>query len=493
MTSTAATLPQRRHLAALPVVVLLFLGLRLYFDFKADLVGDEAYYWMWGQHLDWSYFDHPPLHAWLLHLVAQLVGWSRFSVRLLTWASLVLVLWIFHLWSKRLAPADSATWFWRAAALYLASPLFFLFGSIAYNDHLLVALSLLAVHCFVTFVEQVESGRPLQLRWLYGAAVATGLATLTKYNGAFIGLGFAVAVLASPKLRPLLKSPHLWLAGLVAIAIQAPVIWWNARNGFPTVHYHLVDRWGGAAGHFSWAHPLNFILLCALLFSPFLLWPLLRMLRTKPAAGFEASAKLVAVSILATSTLCLLALSTELDAYFYWNIVAFIGILPLLVRFVDPVLRWLHILFGLLIAALFVCDLAVVPPGPLLGHEDHGSSINFGWDEIATHMRQAADAHAPDLFAGTRYSTTSQLGFALHITDAAKLSPEHSEYDFWQAHLPLTGKSALVLTDEPDGSAQIEWLKGHFTTLQQVDAFSITRYGVPLYSWRIFYGERLTP
>ena len=59
--------------------------------------------------------------------------------------------------------------------------------------------------------------------------------------------------------------------------------------------------------------------------------------------------------------------------------------------------------------------------------------------------------------------------------------------------VPLTGKSALVLTDEPDGSAQIEWLKGHFTTLQQVDAFSITRYGVPLYSWRIFYGEGLTP
>jgi hypothetical protein len=29
MTSTAATLPQRRHLAVLPVVVLLFLGLRL--------------------------------------------------------------------------------------------------------------------------------------------------------------------------------------------------------------------------------------------------------------------------------------------------------------------------------------------------------------------------------------------------------------------------------------------------------------------------------
>ena len=29
------------------------------------LTFDEAYYWMWGQHLSWSYFDHPPLDGWL--------------------------------------------------------------------------------------------------------------------------------------------------------------------------------------------------------------------------------------------------------------------------------------------------------------------------------------------------------------------------------------------------------------------------------------------
>lgn len=26
---------------------------------------DEAYYWVWSNHLNWSYFDHPGMIAWL--------------------------------------------------------------------------------------------------------------------------------------------------------------------------------------------------------------------------------------------------------------------------------------------------------------------------------------------------------------------------------------------------------------------------------------------
>ena len=31
-----------------------------------DIYFDEAYYWQWAQHLDWGYYDHPPLVAWLI-------------------------------------------------------------------------------------------------------------------------------------------------------------------------------------------------------------------------------------------------------------------------------------------------------------------------------------------------------------------------------------------------------------------------------------------
>src|SRR3954449_12839847 len=55
-----------------------------------DLAPDEAHYWDWSRHLDWSYYSKGPLVAWLIRLSCELVGpWSEqhtgnlaFAVRL---------------------------------------------------------------------------------------------------------------------------------------------------------------------------------------------------------------------------------------------------------------------------------------------------------------------------------------------------------------------------------------------------------------------------
>jgi len=142
----------------------------------------------------------------------------------------------------RLSPDAPQLWFWRTAAIYLSSPLFFCISLVAYNDHLLIFLCLLAVHCFVVFTDKVETGRPRQTLWLYLAAASLGLAVLTKYNGAFLGLGFFAAFLLRPKLRALLRTPHPWLAALLAVAMQVPVIYWNLTEGLASFRYHLNDR-----------------------------------------------------------------------------------------------------------------------------------------------------------------------------------------------------------------------------------------------------------
>jgi len=484
----------RGELSALQVLVVVFLALRLYFDLNADLLGDESYYWMWGQHLGWSYFDHPPLHAWLLRAVSLLTGWDRLGVRLLTWVTLVGVFGIFWSWAKRLAPDDSQLWFWRAAAIYLASPLFFAMTTVAYNDHLLVVLSLLAVHCFVVFTDRHETGAPQALRWLYFAAMALGLAMLSKYNGIFVGLGFAATFVLRPKLRELLRTPHPWLAAALALVMQAPVIWWNLSEGLASYRYHLDDRWGSGAGHINVMHAVTFVLFSVVLWSPVLLWPLLRLIRSTPTLDFEARARTLTLATFAISTVCLLLISLPLGAYFYWNIVAFVGLMPLLVRFMDnAIVRWMHFVFGLACAAALVFTFTTLPLGIVLGGSDNGTAINYGWDEIAGHVRLAEASNPTDMIGATRYSTTSQLGFALGIADAVKLSPEHSQYDYWQANLPLAGKSAMILVDEADSSPVLDWLRTHFTTLSQVDSFDITRQGRRLYSWRLFRGDEFKP
>src|SRR5437016_6498456 len=47
-----------------------------------DLAPDEAYYWEWSRHLDWSYHSKGPLVAWLIRLSCELFGDSVFAVRL---------------------------------------------------------------------------------------------------------------------------------------------------------------------------------------------------------------------------------------------------------------------------------------------------------------------------------------------------------------------------------------------------------------------------
>jgi 4-amino-4-deoxy-L-arabinose transferase-like glycosyltransferase len=55
----------------LSIFLLLLIVLRYIFWLFAPPNPDEAYYWLWGQHLDFSYYDHPPLQAWLYQITKE--------------------------------------------------------------------------------------------------------------------------------------------------------------------------------------------------------------------------------------------------------------------------------------------------------------------------------------------------------------------------------------------------------------------------------------
>src|SRR6185369_2571698 len=96
-------------------------------------------------------------------------------------------------------------------------------------------------------------------RWLYAAAALLGLAVLTKYNAALLGVGIALFFVVRKPLRPLWRSPHLYLAGLLSIAMQAPVLWWNATEGLASYKFHLSERWGGNLFVFTPYHAAVFL------------------------------------------------------------------------------------------------------------------------------------------------------------------------------------------------------------------------------------------
>jgi len=108
---------------------LFFVALKLVFAFGAPPLSDEAYYWMWGRHIELSYYDHPPLQAWVQGLSHQVFGTSLFALRLPTFLAAAAVLWIFYLTARRVGGPDggrcssAAPWStWARRSLACSAP-----------------------------------------------------------------------------------------------------------------------------------------------------------------------------------------------------------------------------------------------------------------------------------------------------------------------------------------------------------------------------------
>ncbi len=481
----ADALPSRRLAqAAFGVLLVLRVGL----DIVVPPIGDEAYYWMWGQKPAWSYLDHPPLHAWLLHIVGLVLGWNLFSLRALTWLTLAGTLWIMWLWAKRLRPNDPGAWFWPTAAIYLASPLFFIMSAISFHDHLLIFLCLLTAHLFLVFAEQWEAtGRGY--RWLYAAGAALGLTVLTKYNGVLLGVGIAAFFVIHKPLRPLWRSLHLYLAALLAIAIQAPVFYWNFSTGLASYNFHLSERWGGGVS-FRPVATIGFILSAVLVVSPFLLPALIRVIRRPSSEAFTDRARLLAISVFAASSLLMVGLSLFVEVYFYWNILA---VLPLMLLLADRIGRWdfrLHLLYGVVIAALVVFNYGVIPIGTLAGRPDWYATSNFGWPDIASRITALEAEHPVGFVAATRYSTAAQLGYALREANVTALSNRPDEYDYWFAPADHAGEDALVVADSTNG---IDEVASHFDSVTLLETVPIARFGITIYAPKIYLARGFHP
>jgi len=201
------------------VTVLALVALRLAGAAWTPLTFDEAYYWMWSKHLAAGYYDHPPMVALVIRLGTTIAGDTELGVRLV---SILLAL-----------PMSFAVY--RAAAILFGGAQMAATATVLLNVTLMAAVGtmivtpdapLLVASCFVLFslAKVLETG---QGAWWLVVGAAVGAALLSKYTALFFGPAIVIWLLSAPKLRRWLLSPWLYLGGLVALAIFAPVILWN--------------------------------------------------------------------------------------------------------------------------------------------------------------------------------------------------------------------------------------------------------------------------
>jgi 4-amino-4-deoxy-L-arabinose transferase-like glycosyltransferase len=471
-------------------VAIYWLLLKLAALFIGEPHADEAYYWLWGQHLALSYFDHPGLHAWLQGGIAAVFGWSVFSLRLLSLVTTAVTLVILYLWARRLAPAQWQQYFWLSAALFYSTPLMLLYTTIGTLDRLLAMCVLVSMHFFGWFLADWAEGKRSRYAALYLGAIFLGFAALTKYSGALLGVGVGVAILVRPDLRSLLRSPHLYVAAALSIAMQAPTLYWNLTQDLASFSFHLE---GGFAGVDALNEGLQRLLRVTLetvvLVSPFAVVPMIGFLVRRAGEGRIGILHSVGKWTFIVSTLMVVALVFVRDVLFYWNIVAYAAFFGLAGWFLrSRVLQIFQFAYGILLGTALLVQFSVVPFLAMLGVSQPDAKGMYGWREIAKRVEVVMQEQDAEFPAAGLWELASRLGFALQRPDVMAITAKTDGFDFWTDVADYVGKDAIVVVEDGD-DPYLSYVAGHFDSFEQVDAVAISSFGRPVASYRIYLGR----
>jgi 4-amino-4-deoxy-L-arabinose transferase-like glycosyltransferase len=464
------------------LAALMLLG-RLSYQLVAPPLPDEAYYWLWGQHLDWSYYDHPPLQAWMQGAIAAMGIGGLFGLRVLpTLITTGVLLWALALMlrSRGLAGAQLVA----VLAVFLASPVFLVFTTLVFHDHLMLAWLAPGLVAAAAVLGALDRGEPPRPWHIYAVGLCLGLAMLTKYNAALVALGLIVLIVWHRPYRALLRNPHLYGAMLIASLCLFPVFWWNLNQDAASFQYNLHDRLDFVASRVA-GNALGYVLGGVAAFSLFLIPALWRVLRAGPV---DATGR-VAVAAFAVPSLVWLAATSVTHVLFYWNIPAYLFILPLAVLALRRSWAVLaHMTLGVVVAFGLTVNYAHVPVVLMVGDAvDHETGLGYGWDIIAPRMQALGlEQEAPRLVAAD-YRYGSILAWTTRDTSVEVYSLRKSQFDIWQARAPAPTEDAIILTSER--FPMRPQISDRFARVTHLERHDITWRGRSVVTWDIWLGE----
>ena len=200
------------------------LALLLVFASRNGYHRDELYFIEASRHLAWGYVDQPVGAIAIVRLSRALFGSSLLGLRLFPALAFALTVFLTGLIARELGGRRFAQ---SLAALALALSPFLIAGHLAgptiYDLVAWSVASLLVIRIFRTGHERL---------WpVLGLVVGIGL--LNKETILFLLIGLTVGLVVSGRAR-VFRSPWLWLAALIALAIWSPVVVWQAQHGWPT-------------------------------------------------------------------------------------------------------------------------------------------------------------------------------------------------------------------------------------------------------------------
>ena len=461
------------------LIAVILLLIKLVLLLGAHPFMDETYYFIWGQHPQLSYFDHPAMIGWTQGIAGAVLGWNVFGLRAMVLLTLIGDLVFLYLFAQR--TQDPPWSFWTTATIFLATPILFGLTSVALPDHLMVFFTLAAIYC----VERLRH-QPERVRWLYLGGIAAGFAMLSRYNSGVLAGALLAYVLIVPEMRRLFATPHLYLAVLLAIAMQTPVLIWNAQHGLASFGFITGGRAKLPGSGLNLEGLRGYIVGGLAVLSPFIIWPMLRFGFTRRDG--HGYARLV----FAISTLGFLLASLFTNILIHWNAIAYVAALPFLAtHFRSRILLGAQIAYGVLAIGFAAVNYGVLPVMATVNAPDQTSAWAYGWDEVADAVKRVKANNTVGFVAATDYALASPLAFALRDRDVTSISMHRDGFDDWFDAEAHRGQDAIIVADywrqlDPAFAAQ-------FKSVEPVRLLDITRFDKVLDHITIYLARDFSP
>jgi dolichol-phosphate mannosyltransferase len=447
---------------------------RLLVALVVPITPEEAYHWNYSRHLDWSYYDHPPMLGWSIALSRLVGGDTVLGVRLAPLLFSCGTAVVLAFLGRRLYGDRAAVW---TVFLLALEPVASVVGGWAFPDSPLFFFWSLSL----TWVWQAIDGKGRSF-WL-AAGAALGAAMLSKYTAAFLVPSVLCYLLFTRNARRWLATPWPYLAGLVALVVFLPVLYWNWTHSWVSFRFQGSDRFQ-AVNDFSLSQGFFFLCEQWLAILPFTV-PL-GVLAVWRGARSAVPAERFLLWMFAPMLVFFTIFGFTPTCHVLWPAPAYLALTVLMAGVVvegQTELARLYERQSRLLAgtALGFVALALVPARLGLGMP-HPREM-YGWHEAAVRARQERER----LPAGSFYLAIghrslpfpSQLAFHLaapaDVHSTSLLGVEALQYRFWDDPDQLVGKDAVVVLEygQETSSRVQELLARHFNSVEPAGEISI--------------------
>ncbi len=380
--------------------------------YTLPLVDDEAYYWVWSKHLEWGYFDHPPMVA-LFIKGGYLLFPNALGVRLAAIISQVL---LFLIWMHILRPKNEKENY-LFLGLFGSVGIFQVLGFISTPDTPLLLFGSFFLWRWKVFIENQNLKNTMFL------GLSMTLTLYSKYHGAIL-----IILAFLPFIKILYKNKWFYGALLFSLVLYLPHLYWQYNHDWPSIRYHLYERNQKKITGFPWGEWLAGLLAIG---NPLLLYFYGKSIFKKPDSTNTWAKSLQWISIGGILFFGLCAITRRIQPQ--WNLIIYITFIPLVYLFYkNRSHKWVTRLSFIYIGLLFLIRILLFFPF-FVSYTPMDKLKQFVWDAHKVNIGIAVFE---------RYQKAALYNFYTQEPSACLQVYTHrkSQYDLWNSEQNIQGQ-----------------------------------------------------